>query len=76
VRFITPAESILLLDAHVRVGRYSLFHVVAAYTNAGLSLVDTSLIPFQQSKLILLLTTFLVLAGNTAFVSDFRRLYV
>jgi Trk-type K+ transport system membrane component len=46
-----------------------MFQVVSAYTNTGMSLVDTSLIPFQRAYTLLFPLIFLVLAGNTAFVS-------
>jgi Trk-type K+ transport system membrane component len=52
-----------------RLARYSMFQVVSAYTNTGMSLVDTSLVPFQRAYTLLFPLIFLVLAGNTAFVS-------
>ena len=49
--------------------RFSLFQVVSAYTNTGMSLVDQSMIPFQKAYLMIVFMIFLILAGNTAFVS-------
>lgn len=49
--------------------RFSLFQVVSAYTNTGMSLVDQSMIPFQKAYLMIIFMIFLILAGNTAFVS-------
>ncbi|KIJ31257.1 hypothetical protein M422DRAFT_104826, partial [Sphaerobolus stellatus SS14] len=48
---------------------YSMFQVVSAYTNAGTSLVDQSLVPFQRAYPLLVLLPLLILMGNTAFVS-------
>ncbi|KAK0454525.1 cation transport protein-domain-containing protein [Armillaria borealis] len=47
---------------------FSLFQVISAYTNTGMSLVDQSMVPFQQAYLMILVMIFLILAGNTAFV--------
>ena len=49
--------------------RFSLFQVVSAYTNTGMSLVDQSMIPFQTAYLMIIFMIFLIMAGNTAFVS-------
>jgi Trk-type K+ transport system membrane component len=49
--------------------RFSLFQAVSAYTNTGISLVDQSLIPFQKAYLMIIFMIFLILTGNTAFVS-------
>ncbi|KAI0302328.1 cation transport protein-domain-containing protein [Multifurca ochricompacta] len=46
---------------------FSLFQVVSAYTNAGMSLVDQSMIPFQTAFPMIFTMIFLILAGNTAF---------
>ncbi|SJK97970.1 uncharacterized protein ARMOST_01226 [Armillaria ostoyae] len=46
---------------------FSLFQVISAYTNTGMSLVDQSMVPFQQAYLMILVMIFLILAGNTAF---------
>lgn len=48
---------------------YSAFQVVSAYTTSGLSLVDQSLVPFQEAYPLLFVCAFLILAGNLAFVS-------
>ncbi|KAI9568878.1 cation transport protein-domain-containing protein [Boletus coccyginus] len=46
---------------------FSLFQVVSAYTNTGMSLVDQSMIPFQTAYPMILFMIFLILAGNTGF---------
>jgi len=49
--------------------RFSIFQSVSAYTNTGMSLVDKSMVPFQTAYPMVFLMAFLILAGNTAFVS-------
>ncbi|KAF7297996.1 Potassium transport protein [Mycena chlorophos] len=46
---------------------FSAFQVVSAYTNTGMSLVDQSMVPFQQAYAMIVFMAVLVLAGNTAF---------
>ena len=46
-----------------------MFLVTAAITNSGLSLIDTSMVPFQQEYVVLVVTAVLILAGDTGFVS-------
>jgi len=46
---------------------FSLFQVVSAYTNAGMSLVDQSMVPFQRAYPMIFVMIFMILAGNTAF---------
>ncbi|KAH9050993.1 cation transport protein-domain-containing protein [Lactarius deliciosus] len=41
--------------------------VVTAYTNAGMSLVDQSMIPFQRAYPMIFAMMFVIFAGNTAF---------
>jgi hypothetical protein len=45
----------------------SFFITLSAMNNLGLSLLDASMVPFQNSPFPLLLCGFLVLAGNTAY---------
>ncbi|KAH9067652.1 cation transport protein-domain-containing protein [Lactarius vividus] len=47
---------------------FSLFQVVTAYTNAGMSLVDQSMIPFQRAYPMIFAMMFVIFAGNTAFL--------
>ncbi|KAI9465251.1 cation transport protein-domain-containing protein, partial [Lactarius psammicola] len=47
---------------------FSLFQVVSAYTNAGMSLVDQSMIPFQRAYPMIFVLIFVIFAGNTAFI--------
>ncbi|KAF8511515.1 cation transport protein-domain-containing protein [Gautieria morchelliformis] len=46
---------------------YSLFQVISAYTNTGMSLVDQSMVPFQKAYPEVLTLPFVILVGNTAF---------
>ena len=50
---------------------YSAFQVVSAYTTLGMSLVDQSMVPFQEAYPLIYACTFLIFAGNLAFVSSF-----
>lgn len=50
--------------------RFAAFQVVSAYTNTGTSLVDQSMVPFQRAYPMVILMSFLILAGNTSFVSN------
>ncbi|PPQ64955.1 hypothetical protein CVT26_015675 [Gymnopilus dilepis] len=46
---------------------FSAFQVVSAYTNTGTSLVDESMVPFQEAYPMIFAMIFLILAGNTCF---------
>ncbi|KAK7472408.1 hypothetical protein VKT23_000522 [Stygiomarasmius scandens] len=46
---------------------FALFQVVSAYTNTGMSLVDTSMVPFQKAYPMIVFMVFLIVAGNTGF---------
>ncbi|KAI0000966.1 cation transport protein-domain-containing protein [Russula vinacea] len=61
--FRPPQQKRLIIPAW-----FSLFQVVSAYTNAGMSLVDQSMVPFQRAYPMIFAMIFLILAGNTAFV--------
>ncbi|THH13668.1 hypothetical protein EW146_g6584 [Bondarzewia mesenterica] len=50
-----------------RISRFAFFQVVSAYTNAGMSLSDQSMIPFQSAYPMIIIMGILILAGNTAF---------
>ncbi|KAI0072036.1 TrkH-domain-containing protein [Panus rudis PR-1116 ss-1] len=52
--------------------RYSIFQILGAWANTGMSLVDQNLVPFQRAYLLILVCIFCVLAGNTAFPYSFR----
>ncbi|KAI0343670.1 hypothetical protein BDW22DRAFT_1356171 [Trametopsis cervina] len=60
--FVPPA-----LHKFVSPAWFSLFQVVSAYTNTGMSLEDTSMVPFQRAYPMIVCLIFLILAGNTAF---------
>ncbi|KAI6046355.1 cation transport protein-domain-containing protein [Pisolithus marmoratus] len=62
--FIPPA-----LQRPVAPAWFSLFQVVSAYTNTGMSLVDQSMIPFQTAYPMIVFTIICMLAGNTAYVT-------
>jgi Trk-type K+ transport system membrane component len=49
--------------------RFALFQAVSAYTNTGTSLVDQSMVPFQRAYPVILVMAFIIVAGNTGFVS-------
>ncbi|KAI0049422.1 TrkH-domain-containing protein [Auriscalpium vulgare] len=46
---------------------YSLFEVVGAWANTGMSLVDQNLVPFQRAYPMLIFLIYVVQAGGTAF---------
>ncbi|QRV98028.1 potassium/sodium transporter [Ceratobasidium sp. AG-Ba] len=46
---------------------FAMFQVVSAYTNAGMSLIDQSMVPFQTAYPMIVVMFILILAGNTAF---------
>jgi Trk-type K+ transport system membrane component len=46
---------------------FSFFSGIAAFNNVGLLPLDDSAVPFQKSPLYLLVMSFLILVGNTAF---------
>ncbi|KAF5317199.1 hypothetical protein D9611_004011 [Ephemerocybe angulata] len=46
---------------------FSAFQTVSAYTNTGTSLVDQSMLPFQEAYPMIFFLIFLILAGNTCF---------
>ncbi|TCD60471.1 low affinity potassium transporter [Steccherinum ochraceum] len=51
---------------------FSIFQVVGAWANTGMSLVDQNLFPFQTAYPMIFVLIFLVMAGNTAFPIFFR----
>lgn len=44
-----------------------IFLSVSAFNNAGMSLIDANMVPFQGSYFVLIIVALLVLAGNTAY---------
>ncbi|KAF8633452.1 hypothetical protein AX17_004621 [Amanita inopinata Kibby_2008] len=46
---------------------FSIFQVVSAISNTGLSLVDQSMAPFQTAYPMIIMLALLILAGNTSF---------
>ncbi|ETW82203.1 potassium transporter [Heterobasidion irregulare TC 32-1] len=46
---------------------YSIFEVIGAWANTGLSLVDQGLIPFQTAYPMLIFLIWVVIAGNTGY---------
>ena len=61
-----PEESRLIL-----LSRFSLYQVVSAFSNTGLSLVDQSVVPFQRAYPMVVALTILIIAGNTGYVLKF-----
>ncbi|EJD08005.1 TrkH-domain-containing protein [Fomitiporia mediterranea MF3/22] len=55
------------LHQHVSPVWYSAFQVVSAYTTCGLSLVDQSMVPFQEAYPLIFVCTFLIFAGFLAY---------
>ncbi|KAL5504739.1 hypothetical protein ACEPAH_7402 [Sanghuangporus vaninii] len=55
------------LHRHIPSAWFSVFQVVSAYTNTGISLVDQSMIPFQTAYPLIFVMVILILAGNTAY---------
>ncbi|KAL5532050.1 hypothetical protein ACEPAF_5614 [Sanghuangporus sanghuang] len=55
------------LHQHVSPVWYSAFQVVSAYTTSGMSLVDQSMVPFQEAYPLVFVCTFLILAGYLAW---------
>ncbi|KAI7861994.1 cation transporter [Spinellus fusiger] len=51
---------------------FSFYISLSAFNNLGLSLVDDSMVPFQNSPFPLLLTAFLILIGNTGYAIMLR----
>ncbi|WWD17950.1 hypothetical protein CI109_102395 [Kwoniella shandongensis] len=52
---------------HVRIPWFALFQSVSAFSNTGMSLCDTSMIPFQRAYVMIVVLIILIFAGNTAF---------
>ncbi|KAG8932610.1 low affinity potassium transporter [Tulasnella sp. 418] len=46
---------------------FALFQAVSAYTNLGMSLMDTSMIPFRTAYVMVVVMFILIIAGNTGF---------
>ncbi|OAD72028.1 hypothetical protein PHYBLDRAFT_114125 [Phycomyces blakesleeanus NRRL 1555(-)] len=51
---------------------FSFFLSISAFNNLGLSLVDASMVPFQNAPFPLIMAAFLVLIGNTAYALMLR----
>jgi hypothetical protein len=64
-----PCPSAFSDRLHETIGRFAMFQVVSAYTNSGTSLVDQSMIPFQRAYPMIFVLIFVIIAGNTGFVS-------
>lgn len=46
---------------------FTFFQMWSAFSNLGMSLVDESMVPFQQAYVLILVMCVLILAGNTAY---------
>lgn len=46
---------------------YTIFNCVSAFSNTGMSLVDTSMVPFQYAYVWIVIIIILIFTGNTAF---------
>ena len=49
-------------------GCFSLFHAVSAFCNAGFDLLGDSMVPYQNSPYLLLVISFLIIAGGLGFI--------
>ncbi|HGS8726173.1 TPA: TrkH family potassium uptake protein [Enterococcus faecalis] len=47
---------------------FSLFHAVSAFCNAGFDLLGDSMVPYQNSPYLLLVISFLIIAGGLGFI--------
>lgn len=47
---------------------YSLFHAISAYCNAGFDLLGDSLVPYQSSPYVIMVLSFLIIAGGLGFI--------
>ena len=48
---------------------YSLFELIGAWGNTGMSLVDQNLVPFQQAYPLIIIVIIVAILGETGFVS-------
>jgi Trk-type K+ transport system membrane component len=46
---------------------FAFFHTISGFNNAGFSLFSSNLVPFRESRVLLLVLSVLIAAGNTAF---------
>ncbi|OZJ03743.1 hypothetical protein BZG36_03065 [Bifiguratus adelaidae] len=53
---------------------FSFFTAVSSFNNAGMSPVDTSMVPFQKDIALLMMSAFLIIIGNTAFAILLRAI--
>jgi Trk-type K+ transport system membrane component len=68
VYFIVSAEGRNILESRGVNGIwFSVFHSVSSFNNAGYALLSDNLVLFKTSVPLLLITSFLILAGNTGF---------
>lgn len=66
VRHITPSD---WADMPLIPTRFTVYQISSSLTNTGNSLVDQSVIPFQDAYLLVIVQWFLILVGNTVYVS-------
>jgi Trk-type K+ transport system membrane component len=46
---------------------FAFFHTISGFNNAGFSLFSSNLVPFRESRVLLLVLSVLIAGGNTAF---------
>lgn len=46
---------------------FAIFHSISTFNNAGFSLLNDSMVAFQNDALVQLVSTFQIVAGNTLF---------
>lgn len=59
--------STVIRDVDANPTWFTFFQYISSYSNTGLSLVDASLVPFQQCYFLVFFQGMLILAGNTAY---------
>lgn len=57
----------IIVDAGTNATWFTFFQFFSAYSNLGMSLVDASMVPFQECYYLIIIQGLLILGGNTAF---------
>ncbi|GAA5873110.1 hypothetical protein JCM3774_000344 [Rhodotorula dairenensis] len=57
----------IIVDAGTNATWFTFFQFFSAYSNLGMSLVDASMVPFQECYFLIIIQSLLILGGNTAF---------
>ncbi|KAG0664073.1 low affinity potassium transporter [Rhodotorula mucilaginosa] len=57
----------IIVEAGTNATWFTFFQFFSAYSNLGMSLVDASMVPFQECYFLIIIQGLLILGGNTAF---------